>query len=82
MSKLTYFFLCFGGGDKPKNIYWEGGHRTYFLDVGYDWDGVIHIIGGGTQHHEYFVAGGTIGVESLKRKQLMQWAGWMGRWVV
>ena len=36
--------VCGGGGHrKEKNVYWEGGHRTYFVDGG--------TIGVGTPHN-------------------------------
>ena len=34
-----------------KNLYWEGGHRTYFLDGGDNWDGENpYTERGGTAH--------------------------------
>ena len=44
-----------------KNIYWRGGHRTYFLDGGNNWGGEKTYTGRGG-HRTYFVDGGTIRV--------------------
>ena len=36
-----------------KNLYWEGGHRTYFVDEGNTWGGDTaqhRKMGGGTPH--------------------------------
>ena len=42
-----------GGTPHRKNVYWEGGHRTYFVDEGDTWGGDTaqhRKMGGGTPH--------------------------------
>ena len=50
--------LHWGGTPHNKNIYWEGGHRTYFLDWVNNWGGE----GGDTAHAHTLLIRGTIGV--------------------
>ena len=45
-----------GGTPHRKNVYWEGGHRTYFVDKSNTWGGDTaqhRKMGGG--HRTYFV---------------------------
>ena len=44
-----------------KITYWEGGHRTYFLDGVNNWGGKKDILGGGDTAHTLLM-GGLIGV--------------------
>ena len=81
-----------GRGTAQKNVYWEGGHCTYFLEGRNNWgEEKTYTERGG--HHTFFVDGGTIKVGTqhnveriFNKKNLYGWLGgwvdgWVGGWV-
>ena len=71
----------FGGTPHRKNVYWEGGHHTYFVDKGDTCGGDTaqhrKMKGGDTEHT--LLMGGTIGVRNTtqhRKKKLS--CGWVG----